>query len=70
VGSLAPRPTPKLENYPLSAVRDCLSIAGTFHIRKPSPPSAIREYILKSISSMKFHQNPVNGSGIGTSVEK
>jgi len=31
---LAPRPTPKLENYPLSAVHDCLFniFAATFHI--------------------------------------
>jgi len=30
---LAPRPNPKLENYPLSAVRDCLfnTFAATFH---------------------------------------
>ena len=31
---LAPRPPPKLEDYPLSALRDCLFIilAATFHI--------------------------------------
>jgi len=31
---LAPRPTPKLEDHPLSAVRDCLFnlFAATFHI--------------------------------------
>jgi hypothetical protein len=31
---LAPRPTPKLEGYPLSAVRDCLFniFAATLHI--------------------------------------
>jgi len=31
---LAPRPTPKLEDHPSSAVRDCLfnSFAGTLHI--------------------------------------
>jgi hypothetical protein len=29
---LAPRPTPKLEDHPLSAVRDCLfNIAATLH---------------------------------------
>jgi hypothetical protein len=35
---LAPRPTPKLEDYPLSAVRDCLFsiFAATFCIWKPS----------------------------------
>jgi hypothetical protein len=31
---LAPRPTPKLEDYPLSAVRDCI-FAATLHIRRP-----------------------------------
>jgi hypothetical protein len=32
--SLAPRPTPKLEDHPLSAVRDCLFsiFAATLHI--------------------------------------
>jgi len=31
---LAPRPTPKLENHPLSVVRDCLfnTLAGALHI--------------------------------------
>jgi hypothetical protein len=39
---LAPRPTPKLEDHRLSAVRDCLFIifAATLHIWRPSPPSA------------------------------
>jgi hypothetical protein len=31
---LAPRPTPKLEDYPLSAVRDCI-FATTLHIWRP-----------------------------------
>ena len=33
-GLLAPRPTPKLEDHPLSAVRDCLFniFAATLHI--------------------------------------
>ena len=33
-GLLAPRPTPKLEDRPLSAVRDCLfnTLATTLHI--------------------------------------
>jgi hypothetical protein len=33
----APRPTPRLEDYPLSAVRDCLFnvFAATLHIRRP-----------------------------------
>jgi hypothetical protein len=31
---LAPRPTPKLEDHPLSAVRDCI-FAATLHIRRP-----------------------------------
>jgi hypothetical protein len=39
---LAPRPTPKLEDHPLSAVRDCLLniFAATLHIWRPFPPSA------------------------------
>jgi hypothetical protein len=34
---LAPRPTPNLEDHPLSAVRDCLLnvFAATLHIRRP-----------------------------------
>jgi hypothetical protein len=34
---LAPRPTPKLEDHPLSAVRDCLFnvFAATLHICRP-----------------------------------
>jgi hypothetical protein len=31
---LAPHPTPKLEDHPLSAVRDCI-FAATLHIRRP-----------------------------------
>jgi hypothetical protein len=39
---LAPRPTPKLEGHPLSAVRDCLFniFAATLHTWRVSPPSA------------------------------
>jgi hypothetical protein len=39
---LAPCPTRKLENHPLSAVRDCLFnvFTATLHIWRPSPPSA------------------------------
>jgi hypothetical protein len=39
---LAPRLSPKLEDHPLSAVRDCLFniFAATFHIWRPSPPYA------------------------------
>jgi hypothetical protein len=39
---LVPRPSPKLEGHPLSAVRDCLFniFAATLHIWRPSPPSA------------------------------
>jgi hypothetical protein len=34
---LAPRPTPKLEDHPLSAVRECLFnvFAAILHIRRP-----------------------------------
>jgi hypothetical protein len=40
---LAPRPTPKLENNPLSAIRDCLFsiFAVVFRIWRPSPQSAM-----------------------------
>jgi hypothetical protein len=31
---LAPRPTPKLEDHPLLAVRDCI-FAANLHIRRP-----------------------------------
>jgi hypothetical protein len=39
---LAPRPTLKLEDHPLSASRDCLFnvFAATVHIWRPTPPSA------------------------------
>jgi hypothetical protein len=39
---LAPRPTPKLEDHPLSALRDCLFniFAATLHTWRASPPSA------------------------------
>jgi hypothetical protein len=38
---LAPCPTPKLKDHPLSAVCDCLFniFTATFHIWRPSPPS-------------------------------
>jgi hypothetical protein len=39
---LAPRPTPKLEDHPLSAIRDCLFniFSATLHIWRPFPSSA------------------------------
>jgi hypothetical protein len=39
---LAPRPIRKLEDHPLTAVRDCLYniFAATLHIWRPSPPTA------------------------------
>ena len=41
---LAPRPTPKLESHPLSAVRDCLFniFAATFHIAGRSSTRKLR----------------------------
>jgi hypothetical protein len=41
---LTPHPTSRLENHPLSVVCDCLFniFAATFHIWRPSPPSATR----------------------------
>jgi hypothetical protein len=43
-----PRPTPKLDGHPLSAVRDCLFsiFAATLHICRPSPPSATRGHAM------------------------
>jgi hypothetical protein len=45
---LAPRPTPKLDDHPLSAVRDCLFniFAATLYIWRPSPPSATRGRVM------------------------
>jgi len=41
---LTPRPTPKLEDNPLSAARNCLFniFVATLRIWNPSPPSATR----------------------------
>jgi hypothetical protein len=42
---LTPHPTNKLEDHPLSAVRDCFlfnKFASTLHIWRPSPPSRTR----------------------------
>jgi hypothetical protein len=41
---LAPRPNPKLEDHPLSALRDFLfnTFESTLHNWRPSPPSAAR----------------------------
>ena len=43
---LAPRPTPKLEDHPLSAVRDCLFniFAATLHIGGPFSIRNLRTY--------------------------
>jgi hypothetical protein len=40
---LAPRPTPKIKDHPLSAVRDCSFniFAATLHIWRPSPHGSI-----------------------------
>jgi hypothetical protein len=42
-GVVIPRRTPKLEDHPLSAVRDCLFdiFAAALRIWRPSPPSAM-----------------------------
>jgi hypothetical protein len=44
-GLLASRPASKLEDYPLSAVRDCLFniFAAILHICRPSPPSTTED---------------------------
>jgi hypothetical protein len=49
----APRPTPKLENHPLSAVRDCL-----FNIFRSFPPkvegvSSIRNLMTRLVTKMQ-----------------
>jgi hypothetical protein len=43
-GFVIPTPNPQAGDHPLSAVHDCLfnTFAATFHIRRPSPPSATR----------------------------
>ena len=50
---LAPRPSPKLEDYPLSAVRDCLFniFAATLHIEGHS-----------SIRNLRTHRAVVTGT--------
>jgi len=53
---LEPRPTPKLEDYPLSAVRDCLFniFAATLHIRGRS-----------SIRNLRTRHAVVTGTQLG-----
>jgi hypothetical protein len=60
VTRLVPRPPPKLEDIPLSAVHDCLlnMFAATHHIWRPSPP------LIKRGSAMPCRQGPTYyGSG-------
>jgi hypothetical protein len=64
---LAPRPTPKLENHPLSAVRDCLFkvFAATLHIWRPflhpqpedAPCRGDRDTLImgENLKHLKFH---------------
>jgi hypothetical protein len=46
-GFLGSSSEPKMEDHPLSPIRDCLfntrTFAATLHIMRPSPPSAIWE---------------------------
>jgi len=57
---LAPRPTPKLEDNPLSAVRDCLFsiFAATLHIGGPRWHSAVlqigRSLVRSQLVSLDF----------------
>jgi hypothetical protein len=55
---LVPGPTPKLVDHPLSAVHDCLFdiFAETLHIRRPSPPSAVRPKISHPKNSLCWFQ--------------
>jgi hypothetical protein len=50
---LAPRPTPKLEGHPLSAVRDCL-----FNIfaATPPPPATVVFKISMSVAGVLYKQ--------------
>ena len=52
-GFLSPRPIPKLDDHPLSALRNCLfSIsAATLHIWRPFPP--YENYVFKPISFLQ-----------------
>jgi len=45
---LAPHPTLKLENHPLSFVRYCLfnTFTATLHMQRPSPPSATQGHVM------------------------
>jgi hypothetical protein len=70
---LARRPTPKLEDHPLSAIRNCLFsvFATTFHIWKLYPPSsresvkyklglvAVREVTLVEVGSWPEGKKPL-----------
>jgi hypothetical protein len=59
---LAPRPTPKLEDHPLSAVRDGLFniFAGTLHIWRPFPRNLRTRHAVVT-------RDPPNWLRIGTS---
>jgi len=52
---LAPCPTPKLENYPLSAACNCLFsiLPATLHIWRLYPPSVTQEH------TMLWWQGPI-----------
>jgi len=58
---LVPRPTPKLERRPLSAVCDCLvnTFVATLHIWRPSPPSVTRGPV-NMVCSVVYKLNRVN----------
>jgi hypothetical protein len=72
---LAPRPTPKLEDHPVSAVRDCLFnifaatllIGGRSSIRNPRTRHAVVttfvNFIYNSVSQPPGH-SPITGPGI------
>jgi len=52
-GFLPPRPIPKQDDHPLSALSNCLFsiFAAALHIWRPFPPS--KNYFFKSISSLQ-----------------
>jgi hypothetical protein len=72
---LAPRPTPKPEDHPLSTVRDCLFniFAATLHIWRPSPPSATWRHamvwwqgthLVRCLSNLRVSISELTGSNL------
>jgi hypothetical protein len=63
---LAPRPTPKLEDHPLSAVRDCLFniFTATLHIRDRSSIRNLRtRHAVMTGSPVNILESHLPGTG-------